>query len=698
MMSIGRHHMAVALVSVMAAHALAATPAHAGALNLDSPATQEPAAATEAQQENTLLVEATERTVLLRWSLPDNAFPDGSFVIERTANDGSADTVSMPSPMARADAVQRGLIEDGEYAEFLRTFSRDDSLSPEESEARDLNRVVLTLVTFARPRWAEVLGTLHEDSTVTPGATYSYRVTTLVAGETVLVGEQEITVGEMDSLPTITGLVGEADGDGIKLRWELAQDGFIVGYKVYRTDPDGTEHSLTEDGVFVSQRADSVSGELTLPDVFLYDTEVEPNLTFSYSVVGFSIFGLETPRSDTVSIFFPDPDPLEVPMLTAVDIRDRAIELFWAAPADPRVASIGVVRTLDPIEEPTLLTPEYLAPSTTSYVDEGVDGGVSYYYALVTLDEHGQAFGPGSYWAARGINLVPPSAPQDLTLEPTEASLVLSWSASPEPDIQGYQLFIVRGEDTEERVLVTDDLVVETSHEFEVPPGTLDELRLVVRAVNTSFVEGAFSNLVSGRIIDTVPPDRPILNEIHSGEGVVSLSWAFTTDPDIAGYRVLRAVQGSGEEFTVVQGELSPDDISYTDRDVTPGLLHVYTVEAMDASGNVSEQAAPLAATPYRLTRPQAPQGVQATLLDEGGVQVQWESPDSGAGIIFHVVERATGGGRWVQVGDPVLAATPGLTDGTGRAGHVYRVVAIDAAGNLGLPSVEASVQEPEDG
>src|SRR5690606_34162933 len=98
-----------------------------------------------------------------------------------------------------------------------------------------------------------------------------------------------------------------------------------------------------------------------LPDVFLYDTEVEPNLTFSYSVVGFSIFGLETPRPDTVSIFFPDPDPLEVPMLTAVDIRDRAIELFWAAPADPRVASIGVVRTLDPIEEPTLLTPEYLA-------------------------------------------------------------------------------------------------------------------------------------------------------------------------------------------------------------------------------------------------------------------------------------------------------------------------------------------------
>jgi fibronectin type 3 domain-containing protein len=646
-----------------------------------------------AEEETALLVEATGTSVLLRWTLPGDAFPDADFLIERFGPAGSVERITVSSPMPRSEAVSRGLIEDDEYREFFQTFSRDVLPLPEQRDARDLNRAVLTLATFTRAGWAEVLGTVYEDTDVAPGQSYLYRVTTTVGGAPVLVGEEEVTVEETESLAPITGLEGEADDGGINLRWELPLEGFIVGYRVYRVDPDGVERLLTEDGVFISQREDPESGELRVPDVFLQDAEVEAELTYGYSVVGLSVFGRETPRSEIVEVHFPDPEPVEVPMVSAVDVRDRAIELFWAAPVDERVAAIGVVRTLDPVAEPTLLTPELLPPTATSWLDDSVEGGVSYYYALVTVDAHGRQFGPGSYWATRGVNLAPPSAPSGLSIEPTEESLILSWEAPPEPDIHGYELFIVRDDEAGEALVrVTEEPIAGTRHAFEVPPGTLDELRLVVRALNTSFVEGAFSAPVAGRIIDTVPPARPILDEIHAGEGSVAISWAFTTDPDVAGYRVLRAVQG-GDDFAVLREGMAPDETSLVDRDVTQGLLHVYTVEAVDASGNVSERAAPLAATPYRLARPDPPENVRARRLDEGGIHVEWEAPAS-RGILFHVVERSAAGGRWVQVGDPLLGEVLEFTDPSGRPEHAYRVVAIDTSGNVSRPSEEAAVPE----
>ncbi len=226
-----------------------------------------------------------------------------------------------------------------------------------------------------------------------------------------------------------------------------------------------------------------------------------------------------------------------------------------------------------------------------------------------------------------------------------------------------------------------------------MPPGTLDELSIAVRAVNTSNVEGPFSEPVRGRILDTVPPAPPILGRIRAGEGAVELTWVSTEDPDVAEYRVSRNVQGE-DGFAPVADGLTPDVTVWVDSAVTPGLLHAYRVEAVDASGNVSEPSAPLAATPYRFARPDPPTDVVARLLDDGGVTLTWEAPAT-EGILTYVVERTVADGRFVQVGDPILATTRTFTDPSGRAGHAYRVRATDTAGNTSEPSAEVTVEEP---
>ena len=647
------------------------------------------ARAQQEPEEVALLSEATETGVSLRWTLPDSELPDSVFAIERVDAAGDVRTFALPAPMPRAEAVGRGLVDDEEYTEIVATFTADETLTAEERESREFDRAMLTLMTVTRASLAEVLGTIYEDTTVTPGATYTYRVTTTVDGDPVVIGEDEVTAGDVAPLPVVGGLAADVDASGVHLRWELPEEGFIVGYKVYRADADGAEHDLAPDGMFVSRQEDPETGDLRLPDVFLQDSAVVANTTYEYTVAGVNVFGRETPRSEALSVLFPDPVPLEVPLVTAVDVRDRALELLWTAPRDDRVVGIGVLRYLDPLGEPTLLTPDLLPASATSFTDTRVTGGVSYYYSLVTVDEHGRQFGPGPPRAARAVNLTPPSAPSGLALTATETGLELRWDAPPEEDIAGYQVLIIRDD---RQVLVTDDLVAGTAYTLDVPAGTLDAFTLAVRAVNTSFVEGPLSDPVSGRVIDVVPPDRPILSGIRAGDGEVSLAWAYTTDPDVAAYRVLRQVQGEAD-FAVLRANLAPGDTLYADSAVTPGLLHVYTVEAVDASGNVSEPASPLAATPYRFTAPDAPRRVEARLLEEGGVEVRWEAP-ARPGIVLYVVERGVSDGRFAQVSDPLLAGTTSWTDPTGRGGLSYRVFAIDGSGNQSEPSDVTLVRE----
>jgi fibronectin type 3 domain-containing protein len=212
--------------------------------------------------------------------------------------------------------------------------------------------------------------------------------------------------------------------------------------------------------------------------------------------------------------------------------------------------------------------------------------------------------------------------------------------------------------------------------------------------VNTSNVEGPFAEPVRGRVLDTVPPAAPILGRIRAGEGKVELTWTYTSDPDVAEYRVSRTVQGE-QGFATVAERLAPDSTTWLDTDVTPGLLHAYRVEAIDASGNVSEPSSPLAATPYRFTRPEPPRGLVARADSDGGVTLTWEAPTT-TGILTYVVERTVGDGRFVQVGDPILAATRTYADPGGRPGHTYRVRAMDTAGNTSDPSAEATVPEPQ--
>jgi hypothetical protein len=116
---------------------------------------------------------------------------------------------------------------------------------------------------------------------------------------------------------------------------------------------------------------------------------------------------------------------------------------------------------------------------------------------------------------------------------------------------------------------------------------------LSVRKTGTVDVQSDLSEIVSVTPIDKFPPAVPTgLNAIAAAEGV-ELVWDRNTEPDLAVYRLYRAL-GGGKLAKIAD---IPDAPSYSDRKLESGKVYRYAVSAVDALGNASELSAPVEIT-----------------------------------------------------------------------------------------------------
>jgi len=90
-------------------------------------------------------------------------------------------------------------------------------------------------------------------------------------------------------------------------------------------------------------------------------------------------------------------------------------------------------------------------------------------------------------------------------------------------------------------------------------------------------------------LVDTFPPAAPKnLNSI-SGEGAINLIWEPNSEPDLAGYIVLRGVDPAQTLEPITSSPIV--EPSFRDN-VQAGIAYVYAIRAVDKAGNVSEPSA----------------------------------------------------------------------------------------------------------
>jgi hypothetical protein len=185
---------------------------------------------------------------------------------------------------------------------------------------------------------------------------------------------------------------------------------------------------------------------------------------------------------------------------------------------------------------------------------------------------------PGQASARAELPIVPlPPAPAGLVASVTETAIFLTWLTP--PDLAAPTFNVYKRDGT--TPLNPAPIAAPPFERTGVTWGT--EECFTVRAVEksgTAMIESGPSAPACVTPRDTFPPAAPKSLSVVAGPGTINLSWDASTEPDLAGYLVLR-----GEAPGDTLQPLTPAPIAATnfeDKTAKPGVRYAYAIVAVD--------------------------------------------------------------------------------------------------------------------
>ena len=296
------------------------------------------------------------------------------------------------------------------------------------------------------------------------------------------------------------------------------------------------------------------------------------------------------------------------------------LEIFrgYIAPEAKMPPSVSALRLIYTV--PSAVVDTYLMQDRVEFTDAlkpdevAAHSGQRLVYLVRTRVSKKQA-SPDSNVA--GVVLYPaPQAVSDLHFDTVEAGVSLAWTpplfasgGRPLVSLSGYRIYRSELETLPASFKETTPKLPPALVGVAPSPSYLDEriewgrtYSYSVRSVAqypTDSVESADSNPVQVTPRDIFPPEPPrdlvAVYVPSSGESPanVELSWAISTEPDLAGYNVYRNGQGTPQARLNRELLLTP---TFRDMSVIAGEQYTYTVTAVDRTGNESRPSTAVAA------------------------------------------------------------------------------------------------------
>jgi len=269
--------------------------------------------------------------------------------------------------------------------------------------------------------------TFYDDSGLTPGETYHYRVIAVDAGGNESPPSNVDSAVAQDLPPAApTGLVaitGTGEGE-IDITWNANGEPDFDHYRLERdTDPGFGPGSDPFD----------------TPATFYDDSGLTPGETYHYRVIAVDAGGNESPPSNVDSAVAQDLPPAAPTGLVAITgTGEGEIDITWNANGEPDFDHYRLERCLAPDFGPG--TDPFDLPEPVFY-DSGLVPGEAYYYRVFAVDSGSNQSAPSPPDSAVANDL-PPSAPTGLAAEegPGDGEVQLSWNANPEADIDFYRV------------------------------------------------------------------------------------------------------------------------------------------------------------------------------------------------------------------------------------------------------------------
>ena len=557
--------------------------------------------------------------------------------------------------------------------------------------------------------------TSYEDNAVVAGQVYFYRLEAI--GANGLVSERTVFVSaevEVDEVPpaaplNVSAVADEAEFGRVVVTWSVPQADSdrgeltgLSGYAVFRSE-ETTDSFVRVGETTVAQFEDSGLSEST---------------TYFYTVVAIDDAGNESGRSLSVRVKTRGPDltapaaPVNVSVV-ADEAEFGRVVVTWSVPQIDSdggeltgLSGYSVFRS----EETTDSFARVGETTEAQFADTGLSESTLYFYSVAAIDDDGNESGRSRVVSVttRGQDLTAPATPANVSVstDETDATRVtVRWNASVRDSdggaLTGLSGYVVLRSEGGGGFAAIDTVGADVREYEDTGLEPLTSYRYTVTAFDEAGNSSSQATSVQATTGGLAVPGRVAA---VGGIGRVVVSWDAVEGGELQGYNVYRSDRSDGA-YVLLSAEgsgFTTGRTSYEDTAVVAGQVYFYRLEAVGASGLVSEQSIFVSAEVEADEVPPAAPVNVSVVADETEptrVTVRWNASlrdsDGGAltGLSGYVLLRSDAGGGFAVI--DTVAADVREYDDTGLeplTSYQYTVTAFDEAGNSSSQAISVQV------
>ena len=476
-------------------------------------------------QSGKIVTQSNGNSIELKWYVPQ-LINNNCWILERKTNNTEWAQISNGSIKPLKEFDENDLEADTSLKFFQELIKYT---SP--SERQGIIVVHMVTKTFESIPFSKYCGIYFHDYNTKPNEKYQYRLIDALTKRTVAISSI-ISPNEKENFDL--NFKAYLKKKEVMLDWEINEEKFYA-INIYRKLDDKDWDRLNTSPVMIS-KYENKEGETVYPDEKFRDKPEQEHI-YQYKACPLNFFNKEV-NCETKELKIGDLVPPKKVVFKDDTIIKRDLILSWERSFEKDVVGYLISRSKksDTLYE-TVLSEKDLSVVTENCTIKVEEPG-DFYYAIQAIDKSGNL-------SVRDIllitvpDIIPPEPLKELKYEFTEKKkILLSWNASKEADLKGYQVFrSYSTADDAEFLLMTPEILKEPRLDVYFPEILEGKSILGVVALDSSF---NLSPMQKVEVIfkDITPPESPFIKNIQYNEGTINAKWLPNFEPDLKGYNL----------------------------------------------------------------------------------------------------------------------------------------------------------------
>jgi len=448
------------------------------------------------------------------------------------------------------------------------------------------------LYTFLYPDIAKVLGRLYIDSTAKIGTSVTYKIefvnsSGLPTGEPI---SKKILLKHI-TIPVPSNISITNKGNNIKLNWTYPFPSKKLPDNVIRFNVYGyygnraTAHKLNDLIILRDYKKRKFS--------FDYTTNgIQNNLKFFVTAI--SMMGDESKPSETTSYNMIDNVPPSQVTNVKASYSNKKVIVTWNINPELDVKGYNVFRTLSSEAHYKKINRRLIGALIPVYEDSLINEGNLYKYKITAEDSSGNISKKSIYAYVRIPYTEKPAEPTDFKAVLNKNNTVsLKWNYKGSKNV--LKSFIVLKRAVQENGIPFSRInklsfLSKTLIDSGVAGSGFKEGWTYIYALFAQGKSDILSDTLFAKIIvpDTTPPNPPRYIYAMNKDGYrVNLSWSHSNSRDIS-YYLINKKELNRKSFRMTK-KLDKSITNYKDDSVKLGRKYIYTITAVDTTGNISK-------------------------------------------------------------------------------------------------------------